>query len=134
MREKLKKLLIEHEGWKNKSYVCTEGYVTVGVGRNLQTLGLSDQEIEYLLDNDITRVVSALDSRYHWFSTLPENRQTVIASMAFQLGLIGFDKFENLKKAITDFRFYDVPNEMKDSKWYSQTPNRVEALIEIWGE
>tara|TARA_E500000081_G_scaffold50189_1_gene53334 strand:- start:1479 stop:1883 length:405 start_codon:yes stop_codon:yes gene_type:complete len=134
MREKLKALLIEHEGWKRKSYVCSEGYVTVGVGRNLQTLGLSDEEIEYLLDNDIARVLTALETRYPWFGVLTANRQTVIASMAFQLGLIGFDKFERLKKAIMDFRYKDVPSEMRDSKWYSQTPNRVEALIEIWGD
>ena len=47
-----------HEGVRSKSYLCSAGFETIGVGRNISEsgLGLSDDEINYLLANDIERV------------------------------------------------------------------------------
>ena len=40
---------------------------TIGVGRNLRDVGLSDDEIEYLLNNDIDRVEKQLDTYFPWW-------------------------------------------------------------------
>ena len=45
-----------HEGVKNKVYKDHLGIETIGVGRNLVDRGLSDEEVDYLLGNDITIV------------------------------------------------------------------------------
>ena len=42
------------------------GIETIGVGRNLRDVGLSDDEIEYLLNNDIDRVEKQLDNISWW--------------------------------------------------------------------
>ena len=51
-------MLKRHEGVRSKVYMCSAGYETIGVGRNIADsgLGLSDDEIDYLLNNDIERV------------------------------------------------------------------------------
>ena len=60
--KRLKQMLIEHEGLKQHGYVI-DGKLHIGVGRNIQEgsgLGLSLDEIDMLLDNDITICMRAV--------------------------------------------------------------------------
>ena len=52
-KQRLIEQLRLHEGVEHKPYVDTVGKTTIGVGRNLDDVGLTDDEIDYLLDNDI---------------------------------------------------------------------------------
>ena len=55
---KLTEMLRRHEGVVKYGYNDPMGYLTIGVGRNIDSrggLGLSDDEIEFLLRNDINR-------------------------------------------------------------------------------
>ena len=45
--------LKRHEGIKLTPYKCTSDKLTIGVGRNLEDVGISEQEAEMLLQNDI---------------------------------------------------------------------------------
>ena len=56
IREQIVKDLIHHEGKKETVYLDSMGIETVAVGRNLSHVGLSEDEIMYLLNNDIDRV------------------------------------------------------------------------------
>ncbi len=59
MSKDLIEMLRRHEGVRSHAYKCSEDMITVGVGRNIDEnggLGLSEDEIDYLLENDITRV------------------------------------------------------------------------------
>ena len=69
---KLVEMIKRHEGVKSKVYLCSAGYETIGVGRNISEsgLGLSDDEIDYLLQNDIQRVKEELKDTYFWFGAL----------------------------------------------------------------
>ena len=42
--------LILHEGLRLKPYRCTAGKLTIGVGRNLETKGLSEEEALFYLE------------------------------------------------------------------------------------
>lgn len=66
---KLQRLLVKHEGMRLKPYedVLTED-ITIGVGRNLDSIGLSEDEVLYLLDNDIQRCDTEL---LHHFNGIP---------------------------------------------------------------
>jgi GH24 family phage-related lysozyme (muramidase) len=68
--------------------MCSAGYETIGVGRNISEsgLGLSDDEIEYLLVNDIRRCRKELTQEYEWFSSLDSVRQDAIIDLSFNLG------------------------------------------------
>jgi lysozyme len=65
-------MLKRHEGVRDKVYMCSAGYETIGVGRNISEsgLGLSEDEIDYLLNNDIKRCREELTIEYEWFSKL----------------------------------------------------------------
>lgn len=125
-------ILKRHEGLELKPYRCTEGYLTLGIGRNLETKGISEEEAEYLLRNDIEEVVAALNDRIPWWNNLPDHKRIVLASMAFQLGVGGLLKFQNMLAAAEDGDDDKVVAEMVDSRWYRQTTARVEELARLW--
>ena len=87
--EKLIDMLKRHEGTETHAYECSEGKITVGVGRNLSQqggMGLSDDEIDYLLQNDSERVIKELATEYEWFNSLDDVRTEAITDIAFNLG------------------------------------------------
>lgn len=45
----------QHEGIKYDLYLCTAGKQAIGVGRNLDDLGISDDEVMYLLDKRVEK-------------------------------------------------------------------------------
>jgi len=55
MISRLEEMLIRHEGKRSLPYECSAGKISVGVGRNLEDNPLTDDEIMYLLRNDIAR-------------------------------------------------------------------------------
>ena len=129
---KLKAQLIRHEGFRNTAYLCTAGKLTLGYGRNIDDKGISKKEAMYLLNEDIKSCHTGLISIFKdQFEAFPDDIQQVLTNMRFQLGQKGFRSF---KKMIFAFQYNDFPEavkQMKDSAWYSQTPNRAKELIKM---
>ena len=119
------------EGVMTFPYHCTEGKLTIGVGRNLEDVGLSDHEIEFLLANDISRVLHAIEGSIYFYRDLNEVRQRALANMGFQLGVNGLHKFKNMLKAMSEGDFEKAAMEALDSKWARQTPNRAARMAEM---
>jgi lysozyme len=111
----LKSLLIKHEGIKLKAYQDTKGIWTIGVGRNLQDVGLTKDEALYLLDNDIKRIVNDCLQEFPWFSELSENRQYAIIDIVFNCGLAGFKQFKRCIAAIERDDWASAAMEIMDS-------------------
>jgi Phage-related lysozyme (muraminidase) len=130
-RQRLCQQLRLHEGVEHKPYKCTAGYLTIGVGRNLEDRGLSDDEIDFLLDNDVQIVVDELARTYDWFFDLTEVRQRVVADMVFNLGLPRFSQFKNMIAAIEAEDYVQASNEMMDSRWAQQVGLRASRLAEM---
>jgi len=130
--QQLAGILKRHEGLELEPYRCTEGYLTIGYGRNLETKGISEEEAEYLLRNDMEVVVAALNDRIPWWNNLPDHKRIVLASMAYQLGVGGLLKFQNMLAAAEDGDDQGVVAEMRDSRWHRQTTARAEELARLW--
>lgn len=124
----LRNLLIKHEGIKGKVYYDTEGIATIGIGRNLEDVGVSVDEAMLMLDNDIKRVLYQCWHEFRWFADLSEDRQCVVASMVFNLGLEGFMKFKKMIAAIEREDFTEAACQMVDSKWATQVKGRAVEL------
>lgn len=124
----LKDLLIKHEGIKGKVYADSEGVLTIGVGRNLEDVGVSYDEAMLMLDNDIKRVLYDCWHEFPWFCELTEDRQNVVASMVFNLGLAGFKKFKRMIAAIEQEDWTEAACQMIDSKWAAQVKTRAVEL------
>ena len=127
-RERLIEELKRDEGVELKAYQDTEGIWTIGIGRNLQDVGVSMDEAEYMLANDIDVAVGELQRTFDWFEGLSDARQRVCINMCFNLGLtrlLGFKKFL-AAMAAGDWETAGV--EMLDSKWSRQVGARSTRL------
>lgn len=123
--------LKKEEGFCDVAYKDTVGKLTIGYGRNLQDRGITQEEAEYLLSNDIKSVDSTLFEQIPVYSKLSPARQYVIISMCFNLGLTGILKFRKMWKAISENDFQKASLEMLDSKWASQVRGRALKLSNI---
>ena len=98
--DKLKDQIRLHEGVEKKVYLDTEGIETIGVGRNLRDRGLSEDEIDLLLDNDIAICEEELLNNFEWYAELDEVRKRVLIDMAFNLGMPKLKQFAKMLDAI----------------------------------
>lgn len=121
------------EGMRSRAYKDSEGYWTIGVGRLIDPRlggGLSDDEIELLLANDIARVVEELDQALPWWQKLNDARQEVLANMAFNLGVGGLLKFKRTLSMLEHGEFAEASREMLRSKWARQVGKRAVRLAD----
>jgi len=127
-RQRLFKQLRLHEGVEKFPYRCTAGYLTIGVGRNIEERGLLDDEIDFILDNDIEVVMSEVSVTFDWFFDLSEVRQRVVADMIFNMGLPRFKQFKKMIAALEEGDWSEAANQMMDSKWAQQVGMRAARL------
>lgn len=130
-RLKLKKLLVQHESYKQFPYTDSTGHLTIGVGRNLIDRGVSLTEALYLLDEDIAYFTHKLSYSLNFWDRLNEARQIVLVDMCFNLGLQGFLGFKEMMLAIECGDFDRAAQEMIDSKWAAQVGERAATLATI---
>ena len=133
---KLRAQLIRHEGVVNHAYQDHLGFWTIGVGRLIDERrggGLSDDEVMYLLDNDIDRFTTALQSQLDFWNDLNPTQQQALVNMAFQLGVNGLLSFKRTLDHLRHRRYSEAHREALNSRWARQTPNRaaeVAAMLE----
>ena len=121
------KNLIADEGLKLKPYTDTVGKLTIGVGRNLNDEGITEQEALYLLNNDIQRIEKELAPLPN-FSRLSGPRQRVILEMAFNMGFGGVMEFKQMWQAIQNQDWDGAANAMRDSLWAKEGGQRAVRL------
>jgi lysozyme len=121
-------MLKRHEGMKHFVYDDHLGYATIGVGRCIEKnvgLGLSHDEIEYLLQNDINRCIQELDSNFTWYRNLSEARRDAMINLCFNLGLPRLKKFVKALAAMEAGNYEEAAVEFIDSRWAKQVGTRA---------
>ena len=139
--ENLIEMLQRHEGevktnGRHLIYKCSKGHWTVGIGRNVDInggLGLSDDEVRYLLENDIARVIKELSSEYGWFRDLDDVRKDAMIDISFNLGATRLRKFVKALQAMNMALYGTAAQEFLDSDWSRTVKGRsveLAAMIE----
>jgi lysozyme len=123
--------LIQHEGLRLKPYKDTVGKLTIGVGRNLDDVGITEDEARMMLAADVGRTNAALDRAIPWWRNLDGVRQRVIADMAFNMGVAGLLTFKNTLAAVKEGRWDDASDGMLASKWARQVGGRAVRLARM---
>ncbi len=126
----LKTQLARHEGLRLKPYRDTVGKLTVGYGRNLDDVGISPEEAELMLDNDISEAEKNLKT-VDEYNELDPIRQAVICNMCFNLGFYGLMAFRKMWKAIARKDYCEAARQMLDSQWARQVGTRSDELARI---
>lgn len=122
--------LIDHEGLELKPYQCTADKLTIGVGRNIEDRGITEDEARYLLKNDIKIVEDELLEKKPVVAGLDAVRQRVLVDMGFNLGIPTLLKFQNMWAAIEEEDFERAADEAMDSRWAKQVGRRAERLCQ----
>jgi len=140
----IEKLLGWEEGYRGSPYYCSEGYVTYGIGHKLSNtkdepldnypdMWISPEDAEHLLTQDLRKTFGDIGiSNFNIaYDMLSNDRQVVIESMVYQIGVAGVEKFSNMWDCIVDGDFHVASIEMLDSLWAEQTPERAKRHAEV---
>lgn len=122
--------LKRHEGIKLTPYKCTSDKLTIGVGRNLEDVGISEEEAEILLQNDIQRAVSQLKERFPWTLELDEVRFAALINFTFNVGIGTVSKFVNAMALLKGKKYDMAADEFLNSRWAKQVGQRAVEVTE----
>lgn len=119
-----------HENVRLFPYTDTQGQLTIGVGRNLTTRGISRSESRVLLDADIALVETDLNT-FAWFSKLIAQQQLAMLDMRFNVGATGFREFHQMLLALAAGDYQMAAHEMLSSRWATQVGSRARTLARM---
>jgi lysozyme len=96
--------LIRHEGLRLRPYRCPAGKLTIGVGRNLDDVGISKAEAMDMLHSDIEAARDSLSALLDMFGIRPWHinrpRQDALCNVCFNIGGRSLSGFRRMWSAI----------------------------------
>ena len=133
--------IADDEGIMYETYRCSLGHLTGGIGHLITEWDedmysgpvgtkIPHEQVDKWFNMDITRTIEDCKIIFTTFDSLPQDAQLVIANMCFQLGRPRLSKFKKFIAAVNDENWMLAGEEMQDSRWYKQTTNRADRLIE----
>ena len=139
---KLQDEISKDEGVKYETYRCSLGHLTGGIGHLITewdeeiysgSVGtvIPTQQVNDWFAKDIETTIKDCNLLFSQFNNLPDDIQHVLANMCFQLGRPRLSKFKNMIAAVEDLDWERMADEMENSRWFKQTPNRAKRLIAI---
>ena len=133
--------IAEDEGIKYELYLCSESHLTGGIGHLITEWDVDyygkpvgypvpNEQVNDWFEKDIDVSIQDCQSIFNNFDSLPENIQHVLINMSFQLGKPRLSKFKKMIAAVEVEDYQEMANQMEDSRWYKQTNNRAQRLID----
>ena len=119
------------EGFRQFPYKCPSDKLTIGIGRNIEDNGITEEEAEYLCHNDVGRCVAEAREIFPAFPILPDNVKRAVINMLFQLGRTRFTGFKKMIAALRERDYERAAVEALDSRWAKQTPRRAERVASL---
>ncbi len=138
-KDRLREELAEDEGCKFEIYLDHLGLPTFGIGALIkehdpeygQPVGtpVSEERVRQRFNLDIAVTIEDCQVLYNDFDDLPEEAQLVIANMMFNMGRPRLSKFKGMKAGVDARDWERAADEMVDSRWHDQVPNRAKRLV-----
>ena len=120
-----------HEGFRKSVYKCTEGYDTIGYGFAFKDLEMDEDIAEEILIRKEEKLFKRVRKRFDWLDSVPREVQGILVEMSYQMGLSNVSKFKKALHAMQMLQWKKAADEMLDSRWAKQTPNRAKELSDI---
>lgn len=113
-------------------YKCSMGVWTIGYGHAIKAsenfdCGITENQANSMLDADMS-VAQSYARQIHIDKHTEVN--DVLTEMVFQLGYSGTKKFKKFIAALRIYDYKEAANQIIDSNWYRQTPNRVKIHVD----
>ena len=120
-----------HEGFVEHVYDDSLGIPTIGYGFAIKDLVLEEDLCDEILLRKLRILGKSVMGKFPFFDSLPSDCKDVLMEMCYQLGVTGVSKFKKALKAMEDGDWEKAADEMLDSKWAKQTPNRAKEMSDI---
>ena len=121
----IKDRLIDFESMVLQPYKCASGFLSLGVGRNLDANGVSEEEALYLLNNDIEAVINKLDKHWKVWRSFPIASQYVCIDLVFNMGINAWMSFRKTRAYMELEQWEEASKELLNSKYASQVGRRA---------
>ena len=138
-KDQLREELAEDEGCKFEIYLDHLGLPTYGIGHLVveddpeygQPVGtpVDEERVRQVFNLDIASTLDECQVLYPDFDDLPEDCQLIIANMMFNMGRTRRSKFKGMKSGVDARDWKRAADEMVDSRWHDQVPNRAKRLV-----
>ena len=138
-KDKLREELAEDEGCKFEVYLDHLGLPTFGIGHLVveqdpeygQAVGtpVDEERVRQVFNLDIASTLDECKVLYSDFDELPDECQLIIANMMFNMGRPRLSKFKGMKAGVDARDWNRAADEMVDSRWHDQVPNRAKRLV-----
>jgi lysozyme len=116
------------EGLRLKPYKDSIGKLTIGIGRNLTDVGISEDEANMLLTNDIAHANGMLSQVLPWSQGLDDARLGALLNMTFNMGMGALLQFKKFLGFMQAGQWADASQEMLNSEWAKQVGSRAYRL------
>ena len=126
------KLLTFNEGVRLKAYRDSVGKLTIGVGRNLTDVGITQAEAEAMLATDIAKSEAELTKTFAWFALAPESVRRGLTNMHFNMGLGRLLGFREMLKALEARQYAEAAADALDSAWARQVGARATRIAGLF--
>ncbi len=159
--KKLIEELKKDEGIRLKAYTDTVGKRTVGIGRNYEDVpfsqaeclkifgttsisfhtadkfltekGLTMQQAEFLLENDIKKCIKNLEGKDFWEVVKDiEGPNRAIVNLCFNMGIGTLLTFKNTLSFVKKKDWFNVAKNLTQSKWYTQVGVRGPRIVKMF--
>lgn len=131
----LKEEIKREEGYRDWPYPCSEGFLTVGYGHNLdaapmipEAMTLIRQAHALQFEHDFSESVKAAENLGDWFNRMPQPWREACIAMIYQLGLPTFLEFRKMIAALKVGDGDEAKRQALDSVWARQTPERAQRV------
>lgn len=128
----LKDDLLRDEGLRLHPYLDTVGKMTIGVGRNLDDVGITKAEALMMLGADIAAIERDIKTNLDWFDRLPPNAQRGLINMGFNLGWPRLSQFSKMLDALCKEDWERAAQEALDSRWAAQVGDRATRIADLF--
>ena len=135
----LQQRLEQAEGRVKFAYQDSLGYWTIGIGRLVDKRkggGLSDDEIDYLLANDIKKRTLECKQLFRDFDSFPQSIQEALIEMMFNIGFSNISSYHTFISQVNAKDWKGVQANIRSwNKWITQVGmKRVQYIIDAFGE
>jgi len=125
---KLRDSIKKHERFRKYPYTDTTGHISIGYGRNLTSIGISETEAEIMLNDDIVNATAELYRFLPVSQTLDDVRKAILIEMSFNMGIENLLQFRKMIEALKQNDFKAASTAMLDSEWANQVHARAHDL------
>jgi lysozyme len=138
-KDRLREEIAADEGCKYEVYLDHLALPTCGVGHLItendeehgKPVGtvVEQERVRKLFALDIAVTIDECKVLYPDFDDFDEELQHILCNMMFNMGRPRLSRFKLMQAAIDNKDFNEAAEQMIDSRWHDQVPNRAKRLV-----